>query len=129
MPDEGAGLTWPHLTATLLAGTDLTRAQTAWAMERVMTGEAGGVPLAGFLVALKAKGETGHILLVEQDQELAQQILAGFQKSRTKIDHAATLQQAVDRCLIATASVNSFLSDRRVIAGSWLFPRSNARSG
>jgi anthranilate phosphoribosyltransferase len=58
MPGEGEALTWPHLTATLLAGTDLTRTQTAWAMERVMTGEAGGVQLAGFLVALRAKGET-----------------------------------------------------------------------
>ena len=56
--------------------------------------------LAELSRVLKAKGESGHILLVEQDQELAQQILAGFQKSHTKIDHAATLQQAVDRCLL-----------------------------
>ncbi|MGZ4625702.1 MAG: anthranilate phosphoribosyltransferase [Kineosporiaceae bacterium] len=56
-PDD-AGLSWPHLIATLLGGQDLTRADTAWAMERVMTADATPVELAGFLVALRAKGET-----------------------------------------------------------------------
>jgi anthranilate phosphoribosyltransferase len=50
--------TWPHLISTLLAGTDLSRAEAAWAMEQVMTAEASPVQLAGFLVALRAKGET-----------------------------------------------------------------------
>jgi len=55
----GAGQpTWPHLIATLLAGEDLTREQAAWAMEQVMTASATDVQLAGFLVALRAKGET-----------------------------------------------------------------------
>ncbi|MFI7589490.1 anthranilate phosphoribosyltransferase [Spongisporangium articulatum] len=49
--------TWGQLIATLLAGTDLTRAQAAWAMDRVMSGEATGSQLAGFLVALRSKGE------------------------------------------------------------------------
>jgi signal transduction histidine kinase/CheY-like chemotaxis protein len=49
---------------------------------------------------LRTKGESGHILLVDQDQEVAQLILAGFQESGIRIDHAATLQQAVDRCLL-----------------------------
>jgi DNA-binding response OmpR family regulator len=51
---------------------------------------------------LRARNDSGHILLVEQDQELAQGILAGFRKSRIRIDHAATLQQAVDRCLLGS---------------------------
>ncbi|WP_432493221.1 anthranilate phosphoribosyltransferase [Kineococcus gypseus] len=50
--------TWPRLLGELLAGRDLSAADTAWAMDRVMAGEAGDVPLAGFLVALRAKGET-----------------------------------------------------------------------
>ena len=50
--------TWPHLISTLLAGSDLSRAEAAWAMEQVMTAEASPVQLAGFLVALRAKGET-----------------------------------------------------------------------
>ena len=50
--------TWPALTARLVAGEDLDAASTAWAMDQVMAGEAGEVQLAGFLVALRAKGET-----------------------------------------------------------------------
>lgn len=50
--------TWPGLIAALLAREDLSRADTAWAMERVMTAEASTGQLAGFLVALRAKGET-----------------------------------------------------------------------
>ncbi len=55
--DAGAA-TWPHLISTLLAGGDLDRGQAAWAMEQVMTAEATPTQLAGFLVALRAKGET-----------------------------------------------------------------------
>ena len=53
-----AAVSWPFLTGALLRAEDLSREQTAWAMEQVMTGEAGPVQLAGFLVALRAKGET-----------------------------------------------------------------------
>lgn len=51
-------LTWPDVTAALIAGRDLTARETAWAMDEVMAGTAGPVALAGFLVALRAKGET-----------------------------------------------------------------------
>jgi anthranilate phosphoribosyltransferase len=57
-PAAPGGSSWPHLVATLLAGTDLSRAETAWAMEQVMTESASPAQLAGFLVALRAKGET-----------------------------------------------------------------------
>jgi signal transduction histidine kinase/DNA-binding response OmpR family regulator len=49
---------------------------------------------------LRTKDGSGHMLLVEHDQVLAQVILAGFQKTGARIDHATTLQQAVDRCLL-----------------------------
>jgi len=48
---------WPGLLAALLAGQDLSAAETAWAMEQVMLGEATPVQVAGFVVALRAKGE------------------------------------------------------------------------
>jgi len=54
----GTEPTWPHLISALLAGKDLGRAETAWAMEQVMSAEATTGQLAGFLVALRAKGET-----------------------------------------------------------------------
>ena len=53
---------WPTLLAGLLAGRDLAREDTAWAMREVMAGEAAPAQLAGFLVALKAKGETAQEL-------------------------------------------------------------------
>lgn len=55
---RAATSSWPELTARLLAGADLSTAETAWAMDQVMVGDASPVQLAGFLVALRAKGET-----------------------------------------------------------------------
>jgi anthranilate phosphoribosyltransferase len=49
---------WPSILTSLLDGEDLSVAAASWAMERVMTGEATPAQLAGFLVALRAKGET-----------------------------------------------------------------------
>ena len=49
---------WPDLTAALLRREDLGVDDCAWAMDRVMSGDATDVALAGFLVALRAKGET-----------------------------------------------------------------------
>ncbi|GHG13426.1 anthranilate phosphoribosyltransferase [Streptomyces filamentosus] len=50
--------TWPHLLATLLRGEDLTADDTRWAMRAVMDDDHEPVALAGFLVALRAKGES-----------------------------------------------------------------------
>ena len=50
--------TWPDLLSSLLQGEDLTVGQTAWAMDRIMSGEASPAQLASFLTALRAKGET-----------------------------------------------------------------------
>lgn len=49
---------WPSLLASLLRGEDLAAADTAWAMGEVMAGEATPAQVAGFVVALRAKGET-----------------------------------------------------------------------
>ncbi|WP_416385056.1 anthranilate phosphoribosyltransferase [Tersicoccus mangrovi] len=58
VPEGSAVRSWPELLTALLAGRDLTAAETAWAMDRVMSGELPDAAVAGFLVALKAKGET-----------------------------------------------------------------------
>jgi len=47
----GGAPTWPHLLSALLAGRDLTREESGWAMGQVMTAEASDVQLAGFLMA------------------------------------------------------------------------------
>ena len=50
--------TWPNLTSALLRGEELAGADTAWAMGEIMAGNATPVQIAGFAVALRAKGET-----------------------------------------------------------------------
>ncbi len=57
-PVEPDDRSWPDLTAALLRREDLAAADSEWAMDRVMSGDATPVQLAGFLVALRAKGET-----------------------------------------------------------------------
>lgn len=53
-----ADRTWPDLLSTLLAGQDLAAEDAAWAMDRIMRGDATDAQTAGFAVALRAKGET-----------------------------------------------------------------------
>ena len=50
--------TWPDVLSTLVAGGDLTTDQARWAMDEVFAGAATPVQLAGFVIALRAKGET-----------------------------------------------------------------------
>jgi anthranilate phosphoribosyltransferase len=52
--------TWPGLLNRLLAGEDLSAEDTRWAMREVMTGEATPAQVAGFTVALRAKGEAAQ---------------------------------------------------------------------
>ncbi|HLM04792.1 MAG TPA: anthranilate phosphoribosyltransferase [Blastococcus sp.] len=66
-----AAPTWPGLLTRLLARTDLSAAETSWAMREVMTGEATPVQVAAFAVALRAKGESA-----EEVSGLAAEMLA-----------------------------------------------------
>lgn len=50
--------TWPAAISALLNGENLSVSDAAWCMEQVMSGQASAAQLAGFLVALRAKGET-----------------------------------------------------------------------
>ncbi|RLV49139.1 anthranilate phosphoribosyltransferase [Nocardioides mangrovicus] len=50
--------TWPEVLTGLVAGRDLDTEQTAWAMGEILAGAATPVQIAGFAVALRAKGET-----------------------------------------------------------------------
>jgi anthranilate phosphoribosyltransferase len=50
--------TWPEVLGALVAGEDLTADRTAWAMGELLAGAATPVQIAGFAVALRAKGET-----------------------------------------------------------------------
>jgi anthranilate phosphoribosyltransferase len=49
---------WPNIISSLLDGEDLSVSDAAWCMEQVMTGTVTSAQLAGFLIALRVKGET-----------------------------------------------------------------------
>ncbi|MEU9334622.1 anthranilate phosphoribosyltransferase [Streptomyces sp. NPDC048290] len=56
--DTAAARSWPDVLNALLYGRDQSAEDTAWAMDRIMRGEATNAQIAGFAVALRAKGET-----------------------------------------------------------------------
>ena len=52
------GYTWPDVLTGLVSGENLSSQAAVWAMDEILAGNATDVQLAGFLVALRAKGET-----------------------------------------------------------------------
>ncbi len=50
--------TWPDVLSRLIAGSDLSAEHTGWAMREILSGAATPSQIAGFAVALRAKGET-----------------------------------------------------------------------
>jgi anthranilate phosphoribosyltransferase len=50
--------TWPALLNALLSGDSLSTGEAAWAMGEIMGGQATDAQIAGFAIALRAKGET-----------------------------------------------------------------------
>lgn len=50
--------TWPDLLTGLVNRRDLGAGQAEWAMQEILAGNATPVQIAGFMVALRAKGET-----------------------------------------------------------------------
>lgn len=63
--------TWPGVLTTLVAGHDLDASATVWAMDQILAGEATDSQIAGFAVALRAKGETAEELRGLADAMLA----------------------------------------------------------
>ncbi|WP_405858580.1 anthranilate phosphoribosyltransferase [Streptomyces sp. NBC_01515] len=56
--DTAAARSWPEVLNGLLYGQDQDADATFWAMDQIMRGEATDAQIAGFVVALRAKGET-----------------------------------------------------------------------
>src|SRR5437764_2042531 len=78
--------TWPVVLAALLRGESLSTDEAAWAMEEIMSGNATAAQIAGFVIALRAKGETAD--------EVAGLV-------RTMLAHALTVTveaRSVDTC-------------------------------
>ncbi|HYO38169.1 MAG TPA: anthranilate phosphoribosyltransferase [Nocardioidaceae bacterium] len=53
-----AAHSWPEVLGALLDGRALSAGQTGWAMSEILSGGASPAQIAGFAVALRAKGET-----------------------------------------------------------------------
>lgn len=68
--------TWSEILGTILSGTSLDRGQAAWAMERIMQGEAAPSQIGAFLAGLRCKGESVEemIGLVETMRGFSQKV-------------------------------------------------------
>jgi len=78
--------TWPNILTAVLRGESLSPDDAAWAMNEIMNGEATPAQVAGFAIALRAKGETAD--------EVGGLV-------RTMLDHATRIsgvRRAVDTC-------------------------------
>ncbi|MGC5018201.1 anthranilate phosphoribosyltransferase [Micromonospora sp. DT47] len=84
--------TWPLLLNALLRGEELSTADTAWAMDEIMTGAASPAQIAGFAVALRAKGETPAELagLVEAMLSRSVEVVLPAELRRTALDVVGT---------------------------------------
>ncbi|MEO6511491.1 MAG: anthranilate phosphoribosyltransferase [Nocardioides sp.] len=101
--------TWPEVLAALVARTDLSAAQTTWAMGEILAGEATEAQIAGFAIGLKAKGET-----VEEVTALADAMYA----ARTPIDVPGRLLDVVGTGGDRSMSVNISTMAAIVAAGA-----------
>jgi anthranilate phosphoribosyltransferase len=77
--DEHGG--WPALLSALLERTDLTASQARAAMTTILAGDATPAQLIGFVVALRAKGETPEELSGLLDAVLASATLVPLSES------------------------------------------------
>ncbi len=107
--DSTLAATWPEVLNTLLAGSDLSQSQAAWAIDEIMTGQATGAQIAGFAVGLRAKGEKP-----EEAAAFVQQLLkhavhvtvpgVTVDTCGTGGDGAGTLNISTAAALVATAA-------------------------
>lgn len=50
--------TWPQILKQLLAGENMSREDSSWAMREIMNGDASESQMGAFMIALRSKGET-----------------------------------------------------------------------
>jgi anthranilate phosphoribosyltransferase len=101
--------TWPALLTALLAGKDLAAQESAWAMDQIMSGEASPAQVAGFLIALRAKGETADEMRGLADEMLSHASRITVEGTTLDIvgtggDRAHTVNISTMAALVAAAS-------------------------
>lgn len=105
----GSEMTWPIVFTSLLAGQDLGTTESAWAMDQIMSGEASPAQVAGFLIALRAKGETVDEMRGLADTMLAHASTINVEGTTLDIvgtggDRAHTVNISTMAALVAAAS-------------------------
>lgn len=106
--------TWPDLLTSLINGEDMTQENTAWAMSEILSGNVSPAIMAGFMVALRAKGE-----IVEEVAGLADGMLAKarpIELSRNAVDIVGSGGDRANTVNISTmAAVVAAASGAKVI--------------
>jgi anthranilate phosphoribosyltransferase len=57
-PESAPTASWPQVLGALMAGTDLSSDDAAWAMGQILAGDATSAQIAAFVTALRTKGES-----------------------------------------------------------------------
>ncbi len=103
MAPDTPNMTWRSVLTQLLGGQDLDRDAAAWAMSEVMSGTASDVEVAGFLVGLRAKGETVQEVRALADVMVEHAVdLAIPREGRTVVDIVGTGGDGFDTVNIST---------------------------
>lgn len=100
---------WPEILGLLTSRVSLDRGQAAWAMERIMQGEASPSQLGAFLAALRTKGET-----VDEMVGLVETMRSFSRKVEVDYPVVDTCGTGGDR----TGSVNVSTTSAFVLAGA-----------
>src|SRR5487761_1508176 len=100
---------WPALIRALIGRRALTAEQTAWAMNEIMDGAASPAQIAGFGVALRAKGETAQEMAGLAEAMLAHATPIGIPGPATDLvgtggDGAHTVNVSTMATIVAAAA-------------------------
>lgn len=109
-----AAPTWPGLTTQLVRGQSLSAAEIRWAMSEILDGAASPVQVAGFAVALRAKGETVEELSAMAD--VMQEFATPIALEREAVDVVGTGGDRANTVNISTmAAIAAAAAGARVV--------------
>ena len=105
-----ASITWPQIIGKLIADTDLNRAEAAWALDKIMTGNVDPGLVETFLITLRHKGES-----VDELSGLVDAMLSNALKLDTGSDAVDIVGTGGD--LLGTVNISSMASILTAAAG------------
>lgn len=105
-----SAITWPHVLAKLVAGSDLNRAEAAWALDQIMAGGTDAGLIETFLIGLRRKGES-----VAELSGLVDTMLANSLKLETGNDAVDIVGTGGD--MLGTVNISSMASILTAAAG------------